>query len=271
MNHQEVKQQMKTIEGFPTIKYIYDTVFQSTINSNYREATTKLLEEYIDIIATSSEELTPSYSSSHKIILKEGVKPIEQKFYRLSKLKTDILKEELTKLIYKRLNEPSCSKWLLPVILVPKKNGKWLLCVDYRKVNEATKKDSYSLPNIEEIFDSLDGAKIFSTLDLYSGYHQILMDNDSVEITTFTTKFGNYQFKVMPFGLTGASATFQREMNSILFTLIGKCAYNFIDDILIYSRTEEEHLEHLKQVLEIFKEHKLKINCYFSGCDKIFN
>jgi len=143
---------------------------------------------------------------------------------------------------------------------VPKKNSKWRLCIDYRKVNEATKKDSYSLPNIEEIFDSLDGAKIFSTLDLYSGYHQILMDDDSVEITTFTTKFGNYQFKVMPFGLTGAPATFQREMNRILFPLIGKCVYNFIDDILIYSRTEEEHLEHLKQVLEIFKEHKLKIN-----------
>ena len=260
LNHQEAKQQLKTIEGLPPIKYIYDTVFQSTINSNYREAITKLLEEYIDIIATSSEELTPSDLSPHKIILKEGVKPIKQKFYRLSKLKTDILKEELTKLIYKRLIEPSCSEWSSPVVLVPKKNGKWRLCIDYRKVNEATKKDSYSLPNIEEIFDSLDGAKIFSTLDLYSGYHQILMDDDSVEITTFTTKFGNYQFKVMPFGLTGAPATFQREMNRILFPLIGKCVYNFIDDILIYSRTEEEHLEHLKQVLEIFKEHKLKIN-----------
>jgi len=102
---------------------------------------------------------------------------------------------------------------------VPKKNGKWRLCVGSRKVNEATKKDSYSLPNIEEIFDSLDGAKIFSTLDLYSGYHQILMYDDSVEITTFTTKFGNYQFKVMPFGLTGAPATFQREMNRIFIIL----------------------------------------------------
>lgn len=97
-------------------------------------------------------------------------------------------------------------------------------------------------------------------MDLYSGYHQIRMDDDSIEITTFTTKFGNYQFKVMPFGLTGAPATFQREMNRILFPLIGKCVYNFIDDILIYSKTVEEHLVHIKQVLEIFKEHKLKIN-----------
>jgi len=93
-----------------------------------------------------------------------------------------------------------------------------------------------------------------------------LMDEESVEITSFTTKFGNYQFKVMPFGLTGAPATFQREMNRILFPLIGKCVFNFIDDILIYSKTVEEHIEHIKQVLAIFKEHKLKINiekCHF--------
>ena len=91
------------------------------------------------------------------------------------------------------------------------------MCVDYSRVNDATIKDSYSLPNIDEIFDGLDGAKIFTTMDLYSGYHQILMNEESVEVTSFTTKFGNYQFKVMPFGLTGAPVTFQREMNKILF------------------------------------------------------
>jgi len=134
------------------------------------------------------------------------------------------------------------------------------MCIDYRRVNDATEKDAYSLPNIDEIFDSLDGAKIFTTMDLYSGYHQILMEEESIEITSFTTKFGNYQFKVMPFGLTGAPATFQREMNKILFPLIGKCVYNFIDDILIYSKSVEEHLENIRQVLEIFKENQLKIN-----------
>jgi len=122
-------------------------------------------------------------------------------------------------------------------------------------VNDLTEKDSYALPYIDEIFDSLDGAKIFTTMDLYLGYHQILMDEESVEITSFTTKFGNYQFKVMPFGLTGAPS-----MNRILFPLIGKCVFNFIDDILIYSKTVEEHIQHIKQVLTIFKEHKLKIN-----------
>ena len=119
-------------------------------------------------------------------------------------------------------------------MLVPK-NDKWRLYIDYRKVNDLTVKDSYSLPYIDKIFDSLDGAQIFTTMDLYSGYHQILMDEESVEITSFTTTFGNYQFKVMPFGLTGAPATFQREMNRILFTFIGKFVFNFRDDILIYS------------------------------------
>ena len=92
------------------------------------------------------------------------------------------------------------SEWSSPVVLVPKPNGKWRLCIDYRKVNDVTEKNPYSLTNIDEIFNSLDGTKIFTTLDLYTGYYQILKDEEeSVEITSFTTKFGNYQFKVMPF------------------------------------------------------------------------
>ena len=182
------------------------------------------------------KELTPSILSPHKIHLKPCARAIKQKFYKISKLKTDILKEELTKLINKKLIESSYSEWSSPVVLVPKPNGKWRMCFDYRKFNDATIKDSYSLPNIDEIFDSLDGAIIFTTMDLYSGYHQILMDEESVEVTSFTTKFGNYQFKVMPFGLTNAPATFQREMNKILFPFIGDFVFNFIDDVLIYSK-----------------------------------
>ena len=251
---------LKKIEGLPPKEYIHDKKFRDTLNRKFREQIIQLLEEYIVVIATSTEELTPSDLSPHKIRLKPGVKPIKQKYYRISKFKSDILKGELTKLINKRLIVPSYSEWSSPVVLVPKHNGKWRMCVDYRRVNDATMKDSYSLPNIDEIFDSLDGAKIFTTMDLYSGYHQILMDEESVEVTSFTTKFGNYQFKVMPFGLTGAPATFQREMNKILFPFIGVFVFNFIDDILIYSKTVEEHFEHIRKVLEVFKVWKLKIN-----------
>ena len=251
---------IKKIEGLSPKEYIHNQTFANTLNELFRKQIIELLEDYIVVIATSSEELTPSDLSPHKIRLKPGVTPIKQKYYRLSKFKSDILKEELTKLINKKLIEPSCSEWSSPIVLVPKHNGKWRMCVDYHRVNDATIKDSYSLPNIDEIFDGLDGSKIFTTMDLYSGYHQILMDEESVEVTSFTTKFGNYQFKVMPFGLTGAPATFQREMNKILFPYIGEFVFNFIDDILIYSKTVEEHFEHIRKVLEVFKKNKLKIN-----------
>ena len=263
---EEDKYDIRKIEGLPPSEYIHHENFTRTIDEKYKSKVIKLLEDNLDIIATSSEELTPSKLAPHKINLKPGAKPVKQRSYRLSKFKSDILKEELTKLIDKNLIEPSYSEWSSPIVLTPKHNGKWRLCIDYRKVNEQSEKDSYSLPYIDEIFDSLNGAKIFSTIDLYSGYHQILMADESVELTSFTTKFGNYQFKVMPFGLTGAPATFQREMNRILFPLIGKCVYNFIDDILIYSKTIEEHIEHINQVLQILKEYALKINiekCHF--------
>ena len=254
------KNDLKKIEGLSPKQYIHHEIFLNTLNEKYKDEIIKILEENLEIVATSSEELTPSDLPPHKINLIPGAKPVKQRCYRLVKFKSDILKEELIKLINKKLIEPSCSEWSSPIVLVPKKNGKWRLCIDYRKVNDLTVKDSYSLPYIDEIFDSLDGAQIFTTMDLYSGYHQILMDEESVEITTFTTKFGNYQFKVMPFGLTGAPATFQREMNRILFPFIGKFVFNFIDDILIYSKSIEEHISHIRQVLEVFRQHKLKIN-----------
>jgi len=147
-----------------------------------------------------------------------------------------------------------------------KKNGKWRLCTDYRKLNSMTVPDSYSLPNIDEIFSSLGGAVIFSTLDLFSGYNQIRMADDIIDFTSFTT-IRKFVYKVMPFGLTGAPATFQREMNCILFDLLGKCVFVFLDDIPIFSNTTEDHLVHFKQVFEIFRKFEVKINiekcCFF--------
>ena len=262
----ETNNEKEIIKELTPMEFIESDEFLSTLNKDYKEQIIKILKEMIDIVATSTEELTPSKLSPHKIRLKANAKPVKLRSYRLTKLKSDILKEELTKLIKKGLIEPSCSEWSSPVVLILKHNGKWRLCIDYRKVNDMTEKDSYSVPYIDEIFDSLGGAKIFTTLDLFSGFHQILMDEESVEVTTFTTKFGNYQFKVMPFGLTGAPSTFQREMNKILFPFIGEFVYVFIDDVLIYSKSIEEHLIHIKQVLEVFKENKLKINiekCHF--------
>jgi len=266
LEDEDTTNELKKLEGLSPKECIHDEKFLASLCKDYRDVIVKLLEENLDIIATSSEELTPSDLAPHKINFKAKAKPVKQRCYRVTKFKSDIIKEELIILIKKKLVVPSYSEWSSPVVVVPKANGKWRLCVDYRKVNDLTEKDSYALPYIDEIFDSLDGAKIFTTMDLYSGYHQILMDEESAEITSFTTKFVNYQFKVMPFGMTGAPATFQREMNRILFPLIGKCVFNFIDYILIYSKTVEEHIQYIKQVLAIFKKYKLKINiekCHF--------
>ena len=226
-----------------------------------------LLNEYEEIIATNTDDLSRSKLLPHAITLKENSAPVKQRTYRLSKAKADILKEELTKLINKKLIVPSHSAWSSPVILIPKKNGKWRLCIDYRRLNEMTIKDAYALPFIEEILYSIGGEiEAISTIDLFSGYHQIPMKEEDIEKTGFTTMFGNYNFVVMPFGLTNAPATFQREMNRIFFPLIGKCMFVYLDDLVIFSKSREQHMKDLGSVFRIIQENGLKVNlekCHF--------
>jgi len=226
----------------------------------------RLLKKFDDIIAISSDDLEPSKLFPHHIILEENSMPIKQKAYKISQVQSNALKEELRKLLEKKLIEPSHSPWASPVVLVLKKNGKWRLCVDFRKLNDITIKDAYALPKIREIFDALKDAKIFSSIDLFSGYHQIPMWAEDMEKTSFTTKFGYYYFKVMPFGLTNTPATFQREMNRIFFDLINDCVQIYLDDIIIYSDSFEKHLIYLSKVFNILRKYNLKLNiekCHF--------
>ena len=147
----------------------------------------------------------------------------------------------------------------LPVTLVPKKDGSTRFCIDFRKVNAICGKDSYPLPNIQEIFDQLGGAKIFSTLDLISGYWQIPVAEEDIPKTAFICHTGLYEFTKMPFGLTSSGSIFQRTMNKVLAGLIGKCVYVYIDDIVIYSANPQEHAIHLRSVLECLRDAGLKI------------
>ncbi|MFM7856174.1 MAG: reverse transcriptase/ribonuclease H family protein, partial [Flammeovirgaceae bacterium] len=147
-----------------------------------------------------------------------------------------------------------------PVLFAKKKDGSLRFCVDYRKLNNATVKDKYSLPLIDELFDRLQGAKVFSSLDLKSGYHQIRVKEEDIHKTAFNTRYGHFEFMVMPFGLTNAPATFMRLMNNIFTDMLDEGVIVFLDDILICARTAEEHDTLLRKVLARLREHKLYAN-----------
>ena len=143
------------------------------------------------------------------------------------------------------------------MIFVDKKDGSQWMCVDYHSLNEVTIKNKYPLPRIDDLFDQLRGAYVFSKIDLRSGYHQLKIRNSDIPKTTFTTRYGLYEYTIMSFGLTNAPAYFMYLMNKVFMEFLDKFVVVFIDDILIFSKTEEEHAEHIRLVLQKLREHKL--------------
>jgi hypothetical protein len=160
---------------------------------------------------------------------------------------------------------PSVSPWGVSVLFVKKKDGSMRLCIDYRMLNHATVKNKYPLPRIEDSIDQLQKAKVFSKIDLRSGYHQLRIKDDDISKTAFRTRYGHYKFIVMPFGLTNAPAAFMDLMNRVFRAYLDTFVIVFIDDILIYSESIEQHREHLRIVLETLKEHQLFAK--FSKCE----
>jgi hypothetical protein len=175
------------------------------------------------------------------------------------------LKKQIEELLEKGFIRPSSSPWGAPVLFVSKKDGSRRMCVDYRSLNEVTIKNKYPLPWIEDLFDQMKGAKIFLKIDLRSGYHQLKIRAEDVPKTTFTTRYGLYEFLVMSFGLTNAPAYFMNLMNKVFMEYLDQFVVVFIDDILIYSPNEETHEDHLRLVLQKLRGNQLYAK--FSKCD----
>src|SRR6266498_3373461 len=161
------------------------------------------------------EELQQTHIEEHAIIT-ENVHPIKKHAYRTALKENAFIEKEINKMLEQGLIQPSTSPWSFPVVIVKKKNGQLSFCVNYKLLNDVTKKDTYPLPRINEILDVLNEAQWFTTLDLASGYWQIKVKEEDQKKTAFVTKFGTYEFKVMPFGLCNTPATFQRTMDKVL-------------------------------------------------------
>jgi hypothetical protein len=206
------------------------------------------------------EELPAKYPRTRDIkheVDTGDAKPINLSYYPLSKEHRDEQERQIKALIAQGLIQPSRSPWGFPVLFVSKPGGKWRMCIDYRLLNNVTVKDAYPLPRIQDCLDMIGSARCLSKFDLTQGYYQVEMQPDSIHKTAFNTRSGKYEFRAMPFGLTNAPSTFQRIMNDALREYIGKFVIVYLDDIVIFSRTEDEHEKHLARVLRTLQEHEL--------------
>jgi hypothetical protein len=163
----------------------------------------------------------------------------------------------LAKMLDQGLIQESASPWGFPVLFAKKPEGKWRMCIDYRALNAVTKKNGYPLPRIQDCLDRIGNARILSKIDLTQGYYQVRIAEGDVEKTAFNTRQGKFEFLAMPFGLSNAPATFQTMMNRILRPFLDVFVIVYLDDILIFSDTEDEHAEHLAKVLEVLQTNAL--------------
>lgn len=211
---------------------------------------TALLSEFQDVFAPPAG-YPPAHPCNHEIPLVAGATPVQVRPYRYPPAVKDEIERQVAEMLHSGLIQPSQSFFSSAVLLVKKKDGTFRFCVDFHQLNAITSKIKYPVLVIEELLDELTGASWFSSLDLTVGYQQIRLRAGEEPKTAFQTYSGQYESRVMAFGLSGAPATFLKAINSTLQPLLRKCVLVFFDDILIYSKSEEEHLEHIHQVLEL--------------------
>jgi hypothetical protein len=209
----------------------------------------RFVSEFPDVFPKELPGMPPKRKVEFAIELIPGTAAISKIAYRVSGPELVELKKQIDELLEKGYIRPNTSPWAAPVLFVEKKDGTKRMCIDYRSLNEVTIKNRYPLPRIEDLFDQLRGASVFSKIDLRSGYHQLRIRPSDISKTSFITKYGLYEFTVMSFGLTNVLAYFMYLMNSVFMDYLDKFVVVFIDDILVYSQNEQEHEEHLRKVL----------------------
>ncbi|WVZ96994.1 hypothetical protein U9M48_042565 [Paspalum notatum var. saurae] len=219
----------------------------------------RIVCDYTDVFPDELPGMPPDRYIEFLIELLPGTTSIAMRQYRMAPVEQDEVKKNIDELLAKGFIRRSFSPWSFPVLLVEKKDTDVKrMCVDYRTLNKVTIKNKYPLPRIDDLFDQLQGACVFSKIDLRSGYHQLKIRPSDIPKTAFTTKYGLYEYTVMSFGLTNAPAYFMQLMNSVFMDYLDKFVVVFIDDIFIYFKTEVEHEEHLR---------KHKLYAKFSRCE----
>ncbi|GJW70011.1 putative reverse transcriptase domain-containing protein [Tanacetum coccineum] len=224
-----------------------------------------IVKNFPEVFPEDLPGLPPTRQVEFHIDLVPGAAPVARAPYRLAPSEMKELADQLQELSDKGFIRPSSSPWGAPVLFVKKKDGSLRMCIDYRELNKLTVKNRYPLPRIDDLFDQLQGSSVYSKIDLRSGYHQLKVREEDISKTAFRTRYGHYEFQVMPFGLTNAPAVFMDLMNRVCKPYLDKFVIVFIDDILIYSKSKQEHEEHLKIILELLKKEELYAK--FSKCE----
>src|ERR1041385_8573444 len=221
--------------------------------------------DFPDVFPEELSVIPPIREVEFVIALKPGTVPIAKRPYKMPPHHLLELKKEIDTALEKGFIRPSSSAWGAPSLFVKKSDGTNRLVQDYRPINQATIQNKYPLPRIHDLYDQLAGSKVFSKLDLRLGYHQIRVRDEDIPKIAFITRYGSYEYTVMSFGLTNSPATFSRLMNYIFMEYLDKFVVVYLDDILVYSKNEEEHAQYLRLILEKLREHKLYAK--YSKCE----